>query len=94
MEGRPGQEWNEAKALLFGASHGYQGAAACAKITILGALYGSLAPWRKGLRPGMMAHAGSDILSGTFRIGFVARKEPSHGVTFRPHVDNSSEMNT
>jgi hypothetical protein len=65
-----------------------------AKITTLGALYGSLAPWRKSLRPGMMAHAWSDILNGTFRIGFVARKEPSHGVTFRPHLDNSSEMNT
>lgn len=33
-----------------------------------GALYGSLALWRKSLRPGMMAHAWSDILSGTFRI--------------------------
>jgi membrane protease YdiL (CAAX protease family) len=56
------------QAVLFGVSHGYQGAAACAKITILGALYGSLALWRKSLRPGMMAHAWSDILSGTFRI--------------------------
>jgi hypothetical protein len=35
---------------------------------VLGALYGSLALWRKSLRPGMMAHAWSDILSGTFRI--------------------------
>lgn len=33
---------------------------------VFGALYGSLALWRGSLRPGMTAHAGSDILSGIF----------------------------
>lgn len=56
------------QAVLFGISHGYQGIGACVRIAVFGALYGSLALWRKSLRPGMMAHAGSDILSGIFRI--------------------------
>jgi hypothetical protein len=56
------------QSLLFGISHGYQGIEACAKIAIFGALYGLLALWRKSLRPGIMAHAGSDILSGIFGI--------------------------
>jgi membrane protease YdiL (CAAX protease family) len=56
------------QAVLFGISHGYQGTEACVKIAIFGLLYGSLALWRKSLRPGMMAHAWSDILSGIFRI--------------------------
>ena len=56
------------QAVLFGISHGYQGAEACVKIAIFGALYGSLALWRGSLRPGIIAHAGSDILSGIFRI--------------------------
>jgi hypothetical protein len=38
------------------------------KIAIFGAMYGLLAIWRKSLRPGMMAHAWSDILSGIFGI--------------------------
>jgi uncharacterized protein len=53
---------------LFGIAHGYQGVEACAKIACLGALYGWLALWRKSLRPGMIAHAWSDILSGIFGI--------------------------
>jgi len=52
------------QALLFGISHGYQGAAAGLKIALLGALYGAIASWRKSLRPGMMAHAWTDIASG------------------------------
>lgn len=53
---------------LFGISHGYQGLEACVRIAIFGALYGLLALWRGSLRPGMIAHAGSDILSGIFGI--------------------------
>ena len=53
---------------LFGIAHGYQGVDACARIAVFGALYGWFALWRKSLRPGMMAHAGSDILSGIFGI--------------------------
>jgi membrane protease YdiL (CAAX protease family) len=56
------------QALLFGISHGYQGIEACLRIAMFGALYGLLALWRKSLRPGMMAHALSDILSGIFGI--------------------------
>src|ERR1700737_826175 len=56
------------QAALFGISHGYQGVEAAVKIAIFGALYGLLALWRGSLRPGMIAHAGSDILSGIFGI--------------------------
>jgi uncharacterized protein len=56
------------QAVLFGVSHGYQGVQASAQIVVFGALYGGLALWRKSLRPGMMAHAWSDILSGIFGI--------------------------
>ena len=56
------------QAMLFGISHGYQGTDACVKIAVFGLLYGSLALWRRSLRPGMMAHAGSDIVSGLFAI--------------------------
>lgn len=56
------------QALLFGISHGYQGIEACVRIAAYGALFGLLALWRGSLRPGMMAHAGSDILSGIFGI--------------------------
>ncbi len=52
------------QALLFGVSHGYQGVAATIKITLFGVVYGILALWRRSLRPGMIAHAWSDIWSG------------------------------
>jgi len=54
------------QAALFGVAHGYQGVEACVKIALFGALYGLLALWRGSLRPGMIAHSGSDILSGIF----------------------------
>jgi uncharacterized protein len=56
------------QAVLFGTAHGYQGIEACVKIACFGALYGLLAIWRRSLRPGMMAHAGGDVLSGIFGI--------------------------
>ena len=56
------------QALLFGVSHGYQGFLACAHITLYGVLFGLLALWRRSLRPGMIAHAMTDILAGIFRI--------------------------
>ena len=56
------------QAALFGISHGYQGIEACVKIALFGALYGLFALWRGSLRPGMIAHAGSDVLSGIFGI--------------------------
>ncbi len=51
-------------AAIFGASHGYEGAARMLLIGIYGLLFGLLAWWRKSLRPGMMAHAWHDAFSG------------------------------
>jgi CAAX protease family protein len=53
--------------ILFGILHGYQGVAACARIACFGVLYGLVATWRRSLRPGMTAHALTDVLSGIFR---------------------------
>ena len=52
------------QAVIFGASHGYQGMKQMAIISVLGALYGILAHWRRTLVPGMIAHAWSDIYGG------------------------------
>ncbi len=56
------------QAALFGIAHGYQGLEACFKIAVYGAMFGLLAIWRGSLRPGMIAHTGTDILSGIFGI--------------------------
>ena len=53
-----------ASALVFGASHGYEGGARMLLIAIYGLMFGMLAWWRKSLRPGMIAHAWHDSLSG------------------------------
>lgn len=54
-----------AQALLFGASHGYEGPLRMIAITAYGALFGLLALWRRSLRPGMMAHALHDGVAGS-----------------------------
>ena len=51
-------------AVVFGASHGYEGGARMILIGIFGLMFGLLAWWRKSLRPGMIAHAWHDALSG------------------------------
>jgi membrane protease YdiL (CAAX protease family) len=51
-------------AIVFGASHGYEGAARMFLIAVFGLMFGLLAYWRKSLRPGMIAHAWHDSLSG------------------------------
>ena len=51
-------------AIIFGASHGYEGGPRMILIAIFGLLFGLLAWWRKSLRPGMIAHAWHDALSG------------------------------
>ncbi len=51
-------------AIVFGASHGYEGAARMFLIAVYGLMFGLLARWRKSLRPGMIAHAWHDSLSG------------------------------
>jgi membrane protease YdiL (CAAX protease family) len=56
------------QAVLFGIAHGYQGAMACATITIYGVLFGSFALWRNSLRPGMIAHAWTDLAAGLFGV--------------------------
>jgi membrane protease YdiL (CAAX protease family) len=50
--------------VVFGASHGYEGFARMVLIAIYGFMFGLLAWWRKSLRPGMIAHAWHDGLSG------------------------------
>lgn len=52
------------QAVVFGAAHGYQGMKGMITISIYGAMFGILAALRKSLRPGMIQHAGQDILSG------------------------------
>ena len=49
------------QAIVFGVGHLYEGIAPVGLITLYGVLYGLLAVWRKSLRPGMTAHAWSDI---------------------------------
>lgn len=56
------------QAALFGISHGYQGAVACAKIALFGLVFGWMAHWRRDLQPGMIAHSITDIVGGIFRI--------------------------
>jgi membrane protease YdiL (CAAX protease family) len=50
--------------LLFGSAHGYEGLGGMIAITAYGAMFCILAIKRKSLRPGMMAHAWHDSLSG------------------------------
>jgi membrane protease YdiL (CAAX protease family) len=49
------------QAIVFGIGHLYEGVGQVGRITLFGALFGLLAVWRKSLRPGMIAHAWSDI---------------------------------
>jgi len=51
-------------AIVFGASHGYEGVSRMILIALFGLMFGLLAWWRKSLRAGMMAHAWHDALSG------------------------------
>jgi membrane protease YdiL (CAAX protease family) len=56
------------QAVVFGVSHGYQGVRNVIAITILGLVYGVIALWRKSLKPTMILHAGTDVMSGIFGI--------------------------
>jgi uncharacterized protein len=51
-------------AIVFGASHGYEGGPRMLLLALYGLMFGLLAWWRKSLRPGMIAHAWHDALSG------------------------------
>jgi membrane protease YdiL (CAAX protease family) len=53
-----------ASAVVFGACHAYQGVKPAIVITVYGLMFGILAQVRKSMRPGMMAHAWHDTVSG------------------------------
>jgi uncharacterized protein len=55
-----------ASGIVFGLSHGYEGPKRMVLIAVYGMLFGVLAHWRKSLRPGMIAHAWHDAISGLF----------------------------
>ena len=63
------------QAACFGIGHSYQGMRNVAVITVLGALYGGLFLWRRSTRPGMLAHAWSDVYGG-LRMQFLSRLLP------------------
>jgi len=51
------------QALVFGAGHIYQGFLRTIPIAMLGLMLGTLARWRKTVRPGMITHALQDSLA-------------------------------
>jgi hypothetical protein len=53
-----------AAALLFGASHLYQGLRSALVIAVYGLMFGVLARLSRSLLPGMLAHAAQDLLAG------------------------------
>jgi membrane protease YdiL (CAAX protease family) len=55
------------QAIVFGVAHSYQGARLAFVVTVYGMMFGVLAHMRRSLRPGMMAHAMQDTLSGLVR---------------------------
>jgi len=55
------------QAVVFGAAHAYQGARLAFVVTVYGMMFGVLAVLRRSLRPGMIAHAAQDTLSGLLR---------------------------
>jgi uncharacterized protein len=52
------------QAAVFGLMHAYQGWRLVSLICLIGLLFGLLAAWRRSTRPGMMAHALTDIWGG------------------------------
>ena len=53
-----------ASSLLFGSAHGYEGIGGMIAITAYGAMFSILAIYRRSLRPGMIAHAWHDSITG------------------------------
>ena len=56
------------QAAVFGIPHVYQGVRLATEATGYGLLFGALAHWRASLRPGILAHAWSDIAARLLRI--------------------------
>ncbi len=52
------------QAVLFAVSHSYQGIKSVVVIFVYGIMFGLLAYWRNSLRPGIIAHALTDIVGG------------------------------
>lgn len=52
------------QSITFALAHGYQGRRFVVLIAVLAAMLGLLAYWRRSLRPGMIAHALQDGISG------------------------------
>jgi membrane protease YdiL (CAAX protease family) len=52
------------QAALFGIAHGYQGLPSVLAIAGYGVIFGALALWRGSLRPGIVAHALTDLALG------------------------------
>jgi membrane protease YdiL (CAAX protease family) len=56
------------QAILFGVAHSYEGWRAAIHIVSFGLIFGLIAIWRKSLRPGIVAHAFTDIMAGLFGL--------------------------
>jgi len=56
------------QAVLFGVAHSYEGWRAAIHIISFGVMFGLIALWRKSLRPGIIAHAWTDIMAGLFGL--------------------------
>ncbi len=56
------------QAMIFGVPHVYQGTRLAATVCLYGVLFGVLAHWRHSLRPGILAHAWSDIAARLLRM--------------------------
>jgi membrane protease YdiL (CAAX protease family) len=61
-------------ALIFGASHGYEGTLRMIQIAVYGMMFGLLVVLRKNLRPGMIAHAMQDSFALTAAFVLVKYK--------------------
>lgn len=59
--------------ILFGVAHAYQGSRMMIVISVYGCMFGSLAYWRKSLRPGMTAHFLQDAIGGLVLARFALK---------------------
>ena len=59
--------------ILFGVAHAYQGPTQILLIVVYGCMFGSLAYWRKSLRPGMAAHFIQDAIGGLMLAKFMPK---------------------
>ena len=57
-----------AQGLVFGLFHSYQGWRNVAVISVLGALYGALAAWRRNVRANILVHAWGDVWEGWLKF--------------------------